>query len=658
MAKPTHPLLVSISEFSRGADFPVIGVTASGHIVEVNGDAENILGVKKKKLINQPLFTYFSLASQKKIDKILRHSADLKSFRDHVDFITTEGTITASLIFFPIYEEAGKKPAYFILAFNDPHKAAQLQIEIEAANRIADLNMKRLHTTNLKLVEARKAEQEAIKAKEHFFASISHEIRTPLNGILGITKLLADTALDVKQREFIDAVINSSEQLLNIINDLLDLSKINSFNFKFDNEAFNLQHSLHHIVPVFRIIAANKQLKFNVEIEPLVPRIIIGDKFRLNQIINNLLNNAFKFTLKGSVRFTVKVLKQSREDAELQFEVCDTGIGISKQNLEKVFDTFTPAATNTSKQYGGTGLGLSISKHLVELMGGHIEVSSQVGKGTCFTFTLTYPVAENQDVVLHNPLTQSNVSGSVKILAVDDNEVNRFYIKNLFPSGNIRVYTAENGKECLEILKNESFDIILMDLQMPILDGFKTTERIRNRLHLNTPIIALTAASVAQEEKKCLKTGMNEVMQKPFTREALIKVIGNYIQASEEDGSAAIPEEAVSSFINMDMVYSIAGTDKEKINELIDLSLNNIRTETKRLQQAISEKNYPQVKAVAHKLKSTFGLYGLNAIHEGLYQLEELSKKQKNIQEIEKAFSILLTPIEQSARELQKIRER
>ncbi len=652
-----NPFLLSIAEFSRGADFPVMAVTAQGEIIDINPDTESIFNLQRNDLVGKSVFSFLSDASIKKVNKILLSSSKLKKFRDHIEFITAEGVLTASLIFFPMYENE-VAPSYFILSLNDPHKAAQLQIEIDSANRIADLNMKRLHNTNLKLVEARRAEQEAIKAKEHFFASISHEIRTPLNGILGITKLLSNTPLDTKQQEFINAVINSSEQLLNIINDLLDLSKINSFDFKFDNLPFNLQQALLNIVPAFKIIASNKKLSFKVETDPEIPALLIGDKYRLNQIINNLLNNAFKFTLKGEVSFGVKLLGIDKDIARLQFTVCDTGIGIAKQNLDKVFDSFTTVSSSTSKIYGGTGLGLSISKHLVELMKGSIAVISTVNKGTCFTFELPYPVAQLQQHKLPLQPSAKNQPGlsTVKILAVDDNEVNRFYVSHLFNNKNIVVVTAENGQECLELLKTESFDVILMDIQMPILDGYKTTERIRNKLNLDVPIIALTASLVEQVESKCLKTGMNSVIQKPFTKETLLMAIHQFVQTPEEEEPATEPAPMAATAINMNRVFSIAGDNKTMITELISLSLNNIYTDTQKLGEAIDCGSHTDIKAIAHKLKSTFGLYELNDIYEKLYQIEELGKNKKPIPAIQKEFIDLQGPIKEVAKELERIK--
>ncbi len=655
MAAAKDPLIFSMQEFSRATDFPFIGINSKGIILELNKEAEKILEQKKKQLIGQPLTNFLTGPSQKKLERIIHSPKHFKKFKLQIEFKTKEGRLKTDLIFLPLYKNS-KQPAYFLLSFKNPHKAAKLRVEIDAANRIADLNMKRLHTSNLKLQEARKAEQLAIKAKEHFFASISHEIRTPLNGILGITRLLAETQLNTKQKEFIEAVLNSSEQLLKIINDLLDLSRINSFDFKLESEEFNLHQSLQTIVPVFNILATSKQLAFEVYIDPEAPHYIFGDKYRLNQVINNLLNNAFKFTHQGKVSFTVNVKNiNDKSEVVLEFKVCDTGIGIDKENISKVFDTFTPASANTSKQYGGTGLGLSISKHLVELMQGSIQVESVIGKGTCFTFEIPYTYTKKSTAINPYEVKNKSIRYAIKILAVDDNEVNRFYILNLFNKPETIIKTAENGQECIDILQSENFDIILLDLQMPVLNGYKTAEIIRKKLKLNTPIIALTAASVSKEESKCLQAGMNKVLQKPFSKDALLEALSGLLPQLKPEPAIQENIDQLETSLNLEMIYSIIGNNKEKLIEFLHTSIKNIDTEAILLEEALSVSNLEQVKAIAHKLKSTFGLFGVTEVHEGLNKLEELCLKKERVELINNDYHRMKPPILQTRQELVRV---
>lgn len=654
---PLHaPALQSITEFTRGASFPVIGVSNAGSIQSANAEIESLLGINRKSLLKKSIYELISPASGKNLKKILAQTVNIQTFSGTVDLLAKGKTLTATFFLFPVYVDL-KSPSYFVLSFNNPEKEAKTQEEIDAANHIADLNLRKLHNVNERLIAAHKAEEEAIRVKENFLTNVSHEIRTPLNGIIGITKLLSDSRLDGKQKEFVAAISISSEQLLNIINDLLDFSKINSSNFEFDNDEFDLGKSLNAIIPVFRIIADSKKLNFNVGIDRNIPALLVGDQYRLNQIINNLLTNAFKFTAKGQVKLDCDLIGIENNIALIRFTIADTGIGISKQNIGKIFDTFTQASNSTNNKYGGTGLGLSISKQLIERMGGAISVSSRLNEGTTFTVTLTMPVAESgKTKPLSTGDNNNDLINPVKILAVDDNEINRFYIENVFNDKNISVKTLENGKDCLALLKKESFDIILMDLQMPGMDGYKTTHKIRNSLKLATPVIALTAASAAQEEKKCLAAGMNSVIQKPFTKESILQAISKYTtpaKPAKKNQKLSVKKNR----IDFTKLRSITGNNEQKFGELLDISLKNIDRDIKKLGEAIGNKSFTDIRALTHKLKSTFGLYELNDIYELLDKIEASSEKKASFKKIEKDFEQLKQPVNLVMEELQQLKQ-
>ncbi|MFL5753323.1 MAG: response regulator, partial [Bacteroidia bacterium] len=379
---------------------------------------------------------------------------------------------------------------------------------------------------------------------------------------------------------------------------------------------------------------------------------LIGDHYRLNQIINNLLTNAFKFTTKGKVTLENKLVGIENNISIIQFTISDTGIGIPKQNIEKIFDTFTQASNTTNNKYGGTGLGLSISKQLIERMGGAITVNSKLNTGSTFVVTLTMPVAKSSRTRKLAVVKGANdFIKPVRILAVDDNEINRFYVENIFTDKNISVKSAENGRACLNLLKKESFDLILMDLQMPVMDGYKTTLKIRNSLKLTTPIIALTASSVVQEESKCLAAGMNGLIQKPFTKDSILQAITDHtdLNKSQQKIKKTIFKKPV---IDFSKIRSITGNNEERFFELLELSLKNIDRDVKKLDSAIENKNFSDIRSLAHKLKSTFGLYELNDIFKTLDGIEELGEKKTSLKKIEKEFTQLKQPISNVVSEL------
>ncbi|WP_406683362.1 ATP-binding protein [Seonamhaeicola sp. MEBiC1930] len=375
--------------------------------------------------------------------------------------------------------------------------------------------------------------QKASKAKDEFFSTMSHEIRTPLNAVTGLTNIMLMEQHLPEQLENLNALKYSGDHLLGLINDLLDFDKIKSGKLKLVEKDFNLNYFFENIESHFKLSAERKSLIFQIIKDADVPNNIIGDQLKLSQILKNLLSNALKFTEKGSIRLHIVNKGIKRNKVKLEFIVTDTGIGISEDKQKTIFESFVQADSQTSIKYGGTGLGLSISKKLLNLQNSDLNVSSEIGEGATFSFEITYKISNRLDVYNPNMIkSQPNYEPlKISILVAEDNKMNVLILKRLFSKWKVDFQVAENGEEVLKKLEQSHFDLILMDLQMPILDGYQTTTRIRNLQDYSKasiPIIALTAFAQTDIKAKTKRYKMDGFLGKPFNPEKLYLLIKSY----------------------------------------------------------------------------------------------------------------------------------
>jgi len=380
--------------------------------------------------------------------------------------------------------------------------------------------------------EAEALTQQAHRAKDDFFANMSHEIRTPLNGILGMTQLLSDTELSDDQKECINTILYSTNNLLKTINHVLEISKIESGEISISATPLNLHRFCDKIFFKFQEEAEEKGLEFNCTCKDEVPDYIGTDASYLERIVSNLLSNAFKFTETGSVHFNIDCKKVEDSKAELHFQVIDTGIGIEKDKKAMLFEKFAQADTSSTREYGGTGLGLSVCKELVEVLGGEINIISSPGQGATFFFSITMPVVDAPVKSLSTTLSSSKIRPDAKILLVEDNPVNQKVCEALLDKAGVTIDVAENGKVALLMIRrNPDYDVILMDCQMPIMDGFETTAQLRAMRGevSKTPIIALTAHALADDKQKCIDAGMDDYLTKPVNRKNLVSLVNKYV---------------------------------------------------------------------------------------------------------------------------------
>lgn len=381
---------------------------------------------------------------------------------------------------------------------------------------------------------AQVAAEDAMQAKQQFLSNMSHEIRTPMNAIIGFTNVLLKSKLEQSQEDYLTAIKDSGDALLVLINDILDLAKVDAGKMTFEQTPFNLADSLSSMLQLFDMKIKEKNLELVKQFDTAIPEIIMGDSIRLRQIILNLISNAVKFTSAGKITICVSLLKQDAEEITIEFTITDTGIGIHKTKLEHIFDDFGQATYENSRLYGGTGLGLTIVKKLIEQQGGTIRVESELGKGSAFSFQLNF--AKTNQKIEHESEPVSNIQSEVKkinILVAEDMPLNQLLIKIILADFGFEVDIADNGKIAIEKLEQKKYDLVLMDLQMPEMNGFDATAYVRNIMKSNIPIIALTADVTSVDLEKAQAMGMNDYVSKPVDEQLLYSKIIKVLQKTD-----------------------------------------------------------------------------------------------------------------------------
>lgn len=482
----------------------------------------------------------------------------------------------------------------------------------------------------------------AQKTKEQFLANMSHEIRTPINGIAGMVTLLSDTYITPEQKKYLSAIKNSSDNLKVIINDILDFSVIESGKLKFEKIGFNINYQLLHIVDTFQFQAEEKGINLKLNINKSLDTVVLGDPVRLNQILINLISNAIKFTHKGGIEVSANPGDENDTGIVVNFSVIDTGIGIHSEKLETIFESFSQADESVTRRFGGTGLGLAISKQLVELQDGKISVTSEENKGTSFMFSINYAKGKSEDLVIHRgaslAINKENAAfiKNVNILLVEDNDINRLYAANILKKWGCEFDSAENGYIATEKLKKGSFDIVLMDVQMPVMDGVEATKLIRTNFpdsKKDIPIIALTANVIKGDDERYQQAGMSDYLPKPFLPEDLLSMILKHTHQIKLKKNIDLPtstDRSDNKLVDLSFIIKMSDNDHAFIAEMIQLFIDQTPLSIKEMRDAIDDKDWTRLSNWAHKAKPSMTFVGLNAMKNLLSEIEMDKKHDVN----------------------------
>lgn len=505
----------------------------------------------------------------------------------------------------------------------------------------------------IKKRQSENAEQKATmaaKIKENFLANMSHEIRTPLNAILGFTNILSRTKLDQEQHEHLQIIHSSGDNLLSIVNDILDLSKIEAGMMRIEEAPFRINDVMATVEGMLTPKANEKNIKLIVKVDEDVPQTLSGDAVRLTQIMVNLVSNAIKFTQEGGVYVKVTPFKSEGDTIRLEFLVRDTGIGIPKDKQKFIFERFEQAEAETTRRFGGTGLGLSIVKHLIELQKGKITLNSQENVGSMFLVELPYKItnetAPSYTVKVNNQKFHL-MNNNVNILVAEDNTMNQQLIKHLLKNWGFKFDLVFNGAQAVEALTTQKYDMVLMDIQMPEMDGHLATSEIRNKLRSDVPVIAMTAHAMAGEREKCIKSGMNDYISKPLNEDSLYAMIIKYSNNNGQNTPATVNEvkckqenKTGNKVLNLEFIDKFSKDDKEFKNEIIKEFVNRVPDNLTTMEKAIGEKNYSTIYRIAHDMKTTVHFMGLSALIGHLLQkIEELASSNGAIVYIQQMFA-------------------
>ncbi len=502
---------------------------------------------------------------------------------------------------------------------------------------------KNLHESRIIAEQAQKEAEKANQARGDFLANMSHELRTPMNGIIGLSDILSESGLKKDHQELIEAVNSSARNLLILLNDILDFSKIEAGELTLESIPFEPRKVVRQIESLQKPVAARKGLDMVSKVDETVPKYLMGDPSRLQQILNNLIGNAMKFTAEGSVTLSIGGKADGKGNFITQISVTDTGIGIPANAQDKLFKKFQQADSSTSRKYGGTGLGLAICKNLAELMGGTISLKSTEGRGTTFTVTVPAKIAEAGVVEQEERAAakaQIKINQKAKILVVDDHPINLLFMrKTLGKLGLANFDEAASGKQAIDLYKKGGYDLILMDCQMPDMDGYEASRHIRG-LETNghrIAIIAVTANAMKGAAEKCTAAGMDDYVSKPVEKEKLQAVLQRWIPGSggqeaetqsEAKKDAPVAEaakaESESVIFDRDHLKEYTDGDKETENMLVNMFLENLELDLNRLQNSFSKENFHEWEAVAHKLHGA-------SVHMGAYALADICDRAQSL---------------------------
>jgi PAS domain S-box-containing protein len=606
---------------------PLFTISPEGKITDINNASINITEITRENLIGTDFFEYFT-----EPDKAREIYKQVFAEGFVADFPLTirDGKLTDVLFNGSVYKDEHGMVIGVVVVARDITDHKRIEKELVIAKERAELATKIAEEAQSKAEEATQIAQNAVISKQQFLSNMSHEIRTPMNSIIGFTKVMLKTELTDKQREYVTAIKMSGDVLTVLIDDILDLAKVDAGKMIFERKPFKMTASITAMIQLFEPKIQEKNIKLFKNYDGNIPLVLLGDPVRLHQILINLVSNSVKFTSAGSITIDVEMLHQDENEVIIEFKITDTGIGIAADKIEHIFENFQQATSDTSRLYGGTGLGLAIAKQLTEQQGGTITVKSILDKGT--TCSVVMPFKKSNHELYSGPeiIEMDPEMKGIKVLVVEDIALNQLLMKTLLDDYGFDCDFAVNGKEAIEKLKKNTFDIVLMDLQMPEMNGFEASEYIRYHLNSHIPIIALTADVTTADLRKCKAAGMNSYISKPVDEKLLYAKIIELLKKQ-------IPDIEPFSSKCTDLTYLRTRTkaNPELMKEMILLYLDQTPMLVGIMKQGLKDKDWDSIHNAAHKMIPSFSIMGIAPEFENLGKMiQEYSGTLEHLTEI------------------------
>jgi PAS domain S-box-containing protein len=616
---------------------PLITINTKGKITDMNQATINIIGVSRKKLTGSNFFDFFT--EPQKAQDVYKEVFAKGSVSDlSLTLCHSKGKLTDVLFNGSVYKDDKGTVQGVVIVARDVTEQKRIARESNEDKLFAELAKEHAEEAKIKAEKATKIAQNAVKSKQQFLSNMSHEIRTPMNAIIGFTKVLLKTSLSGKQKEYLSAIELSGNSLIVLINDILDLAKVDAGKMQFEKIPFNLASSITAILHLFELKIHEKNLILEKEYDSLIPAVLIGDPVRLHQIILNLVSNAVKFTSKGKITIRVKIENEEEKSFNIRFSVQDTGIGIDEDKLFNIFENFQQATSGTSRLYGGTGLGLAIVKKLVESQDGSIEVESKIKQGSTFSFVLNFLKTDSKTETETEIIEISTTKLKLNVLVVEDIPLNQLLMKTILDDFGFENDMAPNGLIAIEKLKSNTYDIVLMDLQMPEMNGFEATEFIRKNMKLNIPIMALTADVTTVDLAKCKEVGMNDYIAKPLDDRLLHSKILKLVkkqQLKNDTVNTTTKQHLQLKHCNLDYLTRLTKSNPVLMNEMISLFLIQTPTLVKLINDSLASKDYKSLYLASHKMIPSFSIMGINKEYEKMAkQVQEYAGANQHLDKI------------------------
>jgi len=622
---------LSLIEASRD---PLVVISPEGKITDMNEALVNITGIFRKELKGTDFFDYFT--EPQKAREVYQEVFAKGSVADSpLTLRHTDGKLTDVLFNGSVYKDDRGNVLGVVIVARDVTDQKRIATELTEAIVFAELAVGIAEEAKVKAESATLTAENAVKAKQQFLSNMSHEIRTPMNAIIGFTKVLLKTELTAKQKEYLLAIKMSGDALIVLINDILDLAKVDAGKMTFEQTPFKMALSISAMLHLFETKIQEKNLKLVKEYDKNIPEVLVGDPVRLHQIILNLVRHAVKFTTKGKITVSVSLLDEDEKQATIQFSVTDTGIGIPESKIGKIFENFQQASSGTSRLYGGTGLGLAIVKQLVEPQGGTIHVESKINEGSTFSFVLSFMKTVDDAISEPEIIELDTDNKNIKVLVVEDIILNQLLMKTLLDDFGFERDIADNGKIAVEKLRLNTYDVILMDLQMPEMNGFEATDYIRNIMNSKIPIIALTADVTTVDLAKCKAVGMNDYIAKPVDERILYSKIINLVKRSAGQEINIKDEITQDKCIDLDYLNHRTKSHPKLMMEMISAYLEQTPPLVLAMKKSLIDKDWDLLYASVHKMIPSFSIMGISIDFENMAKkVQEYAITQKQAEGI------------------------